>query len=228
MNVRFNLCLFTTIIIISCNNLPRKNKKVKDEIEQKSLSQGFTANTNYKYKVPTYDYNTEIKRVQASAISLKKYAAKNKCNTNYAFIIDMRLPSFKNRFFVFDLKKDSIIKSGLVAHGTGSETFKGELIFSNVPDSRCSSLGRYKIGASYFGKYGFSYRLIGLDSTNNKALERAIVLHAHECVPLAEETEAYPICFSYGCPMVSTEFLQTLKGYISKQSKTPILMHIIY
>jgi hypothetical protein len=75
--------------------------------------------------------------------------------------------------------------------------------------------------------YGFSYRLLGLDSTNNKALERAIVLHGHSCVP-DKEADAYPICFSYGCPMVSPTFLQQLKGYISKQGKKPILMSIIY
>jgi hypothetical protein len=75
--------------------------------------------------------------------------------------------------------------------------------------------------------YGFSYKLQGLDSTNNKAFERAIVLHGHACVPDEQKSE-WPICFSYGCPMVSTKFLQTLKGYISKQGKTPILMEIIY
>lgn len=117
--------------------------------------------------------------------------------------------------------------SGLVAHGTGSETFKGELVFSNIPDSRCTSLGKYKIGVSYKGMYGLSYRLHGLDSTNNKALARAIVLHGNSCVPDEEEYE-YPICFSYGCPMVSSGFLKKLKPYIDKQGKTPVLLSIIY
>lgn len=181
----------------------------------------------FKYIAPAYEINAEMLRVKNKEQELKNYAAKNKCNGQYAFVVDMRIPSFKKRFFVYDLKKDSLITSGHVAHGTGSETFKGELVFSNVPDSRCSSLGKYKIGAPYKGIYGLSYRLTGLDSTNNKALERAIVLHGNSCVPDDEEYE-FPICFSYGCPMVSTNFLKKLKTYIDRQGKTPILLSIIY
>jgi L,D-transpeptidase catalytic domain len=180
------------------------------------------------YAVPYFEINTEMRRVRNTEAALKTYALNNKCNLDYAFVIDMRIPSYKKRFFVFNLKRDSIINSSLVAHGTGSETFRGELVFSNVPDSRCSSLGKYKIGISYKGMYGFSYKLQGLDATNNKAYERAIVLHGHSCVPTGETGDTYPICFSYGCPMVSPSFLQTLKGYISKQGKTPILLEIIY
>jgi L,D-transpeptidase catalytic domain len=182
---------------------------------------------SFKYLVPAYEMNTEMLKVKNSKLELKAYAAKNKCNQQYAFVIDMRIPSFKKRFFVYDIKKDSLLLSGLVAHGTGSETFKGELVFSNIPDSRCTSLGKYKIGVSYKGMYGLSYRLHGLDTTNNKALTRAIVLHGNSCVPDEEEYE-YPICFSYGCPMVSSNFLKKLKPYIDKQGKTPILLSIIY
>lgn len=183
--------------------------------------------SSFKYLVPAYEINAEMMKVKNNRIVLKDYAVKNKCNQDYAFIVDMRIPSFKKRFFVYNLKKDSLINSGFVAHGTGSETFKGELVFSNVPDSRCTSLGKYKIGTSYKGIYGFSYRLQGLDSTNNNALKRAIVLHGNSCVPDIE-TDEYPICFSYGCTMVSLNFLQQLKRYISKQGKSPILMSIIY
>lgn len=183
--------------------------------------------SSYTYAAPPYNLDAEMNKVDANRKELELYAAKNKCNTKYAFVIDMRIPSFKKRFFVFDLLKDSILQAGYVAHGTGSETFRNELVFSNVPDSRCTSLGKYKIGASYKGMYGLSYRLYGLDSTNSNALKRAIVLHGHSCVP-DKAYDQYPICFSYGCPMVSTQFLQLLKGYITKQGKEPILLSIIY
>jgi hypothetical protein len=183
--------------------------------------------SSFKYIAPAFEMNNEMLKIKNNRAVLKEYAIKNKCNQDYAFIIDMRIPSYKKRFFVYNLKKDSLISSGFVAHGTGSETFRGELVFSNTPDSRCTSLGKYKISSSYMGMYGFSYRLLGLDSTNNKALQRAIVLHGNSCVP-DKEIDEYPICFSYGCPMVSTAFLKLLKGYISKQGKMPILMSIIY
>jgi hypothetical protein len=200
--------------------------EVKVERQRNAASLASSAEA-YAYPAPAYNMLEEMTKVDNNRQQLEVYAAKNKCNTKYAFVVDMRIPSFKKRFFIFDLKKDSIINSGYVAHGTGSETFRNELVFSNVPDSRCTSLGKYKIGASYKGMYGFSYRLHGLDSTNNKALERAIVLHGHSCVP-DKAYDEYPICFSYGCPMVSTKFLQILKGYIAKQGKEPILLSIIY
>jgi hypothetical protein len=222
------------IVVLLAGNVYFFVKSKKNTETPKALPMG-TANTNntnaattsLNYAVPSFEINTEMRRVKNTEASLKNYALNNKCNQDYAFVIDMRIPSYKKRFFVYNLKKDSLLTSGFVAHGTGSETFRGELVFSNVPDSRCSSLGKYKIGGSYKGMYGFSYKLTGLDSTNNKAFERAIVLHGHSCVPDEQQSE-WPICFSYGCPMVSVKFLQTLKGYISKQGKMPILMEIIY
>jgi hypothetical protein len=204
-----------------------KSKENNTESKILGVAAPLTAASTFKYLAPAYEMNTEMIKVKTNRTLLKEYAVKNKYNQDYALIIDMRIPSFKKRFFVYNLRKDSLLNSGFVAHGTGSETFRGELVFSNVPDSRCSSLGKYKIGTSYKGMYGFSYRLLGLDSTNNKALERAIVLHGHGCVP-NNELDEYPICFSYGCPMVSTAFLQDLKGYINKQGKNPILLSIIY
>ena len=227
------LSFFTLLVlIILCNvscyqkTTPQSNSYLA-ESEKFSLSLGYVANNSFDYTVPAYEMNTEMNKVSLEEKSLKIYAAKKKCNLDYAFVINMRIPSFKKRFFVYNLKKDSIIASGLVAHGTGSETFKGQLKFSNIPDSRCTSLGKYKIGTSYNGMYGFSYKLTGLDSTNNKAFDRAIVIHSHACVP-DTDNNLYPICFSYGCPMVSPMFLQTLKGYINKQGKAPILLSIIY
>ncbi len=82
-------------------------------------------------------------KVDNSRNQLKLYASKNKCNTKYAFVVAMHIPSFKKRFFDFDLKRDSIINNGYVAHGTGSEIYRSELIFSNVPDNRCTSPGKY-------------------------------------------------------------------------------------
>jgi hypothetical protein len=221
------LLIVTNISCIQKITPSNNNNNYFAESEKFSLSLGFVANNSYDYTVPTYEINAEMKKVSLMEQNLKIYSKKNKCNLDYAFVINMRIPSYKKRFFVYNLKRDSIVASGLVAHGTGSETFKGQLVFSNTPDSRCTSLGKYKVGASYNGMYGFSYKLTGLDSTNSKAFDRAIVLHGHACVPETDNV-FYPICFSYGCPMVSPIFLQTLKGYISKQGKAPILLSIIY
>jgi hypothetical protein len=119
------------------------------------------------------------------------------------------------------------MSTALVSHGIGSETFRGKLIFSNTPNSNMSSLGKYKIGASYTGKWGFSYRLHGLDSTNNKAFERAVVLHSYSTIP-DEPINDNPIALSQGCPMVSPNYLQKIKSYVASDKKRPILMNIFY
>ncbi|MGZ8558091.1 MAG: murein L,D-transpeptidase catalytic domain-containing protein [Chitinophagaceae bacterium] len=47
----------------------------------------------------------------------------------------------------------------------------------------CTSLGKYIVDNSYIKRFGLAYKLYGLDKTNDKAFQRFVVLHAHECVP---------------------------------------------
>jgi hypothetical protein len=165
-------------------------------------------------------------RLKQQAAAIKAYAMDNIYNMEFCFLIDMSIPSGKRRFFIYNIKKDSIEYASLVSHGFGSEknNNENELIFSNNPYSFKTSLGKYKIGSSYQGNYGLAYKLFGLDSTNSKAFERAIVLHADHHVP---DNETYPgkIFQSAGCPTVTPVFLNKLSGYI-KSSKKPILLWI--
>ena len=161
------------------------------------------------------------KLVTVSA-KLKTFSMANGYNQRIAFLVDMSIPSGKQRFFVYNMQKDSVELSGLVTHGYGSS--KEGVEFSNVPGSYCSSPGKYKIGGSYQGRFGLAYKLYGLDNTNDKAFERFVVLHAHDCVPL-EEVDPLNICESQGCPTVAPAFLQKLKIYIDASGK-PILLNI--
>lgn len=171
-------------------------------------------------------YNQAVNRLKEQAAAITIYAKANNYNCDYCFLVDMSIPSGKNRFFVYNIKEDSIESSSLVAHGFGSTMRDGtdDLAFSNSAFSFKTSLGKYKIGNSYNGTYGLAYKLYGLDSTNNKAFERAIVLHADKHVP---EAETYParIFQSAGCPAVAPSFLPHLGNYIGK-SKKPVLLWI--
>jgi hypothetical protein len=171
-------------------------------------------------------YKASLERLKSQGQSIAAYAKANNYNTELVFLMDMTLPSGKNRFFVYNLKKDEVEAASLVTHGFGSNKYENDdpLEFSNVPESKKTSLGRYKIGKSYFGQFGLAYRLYGLDSTNDKAFERDIVLHSHKRVP---EKETFPnyIIVSSGCPTVSPAFLTKLDNYI-KASKKPILLWI--
>jgi len=173
-------------------------------------------------------YKAALNRLKQQATALKEYAAVNDFNTEYCFLADMSIPDGKNRFFVYNLKKDSLEISSLVSHGFGSTKPNSydELEFSNAPNSFRTSLGKYKIGNDYKGTYGLSYKLYGLDSTNDRAFERSIVLHADTHVP-DKEPFPYHLYQSAGCPTVSPLFLAVLTKYI-KASKKPILLWIYY
>jgi len=114
----------------------------------------------------------------------------------------------------------------LVAHGSGSElTDSDSLVFSNVANSYQSSLGKYRIGGKYTGNFGKSYKLHGLDDSNDNAFKRYVVLHPYLAVP--DDEQKYPIMLSLGCPMVSNGFIEILYGIIDNSSKS-ILMIMYY
>ena len=164
-------------------------------------------------------------RLKQKAGDIASYAADHDYNSSYCFMVDMKIESGKKRFFVYNLKKDSVELSGLVTHGS-SKNNSNEIQFSNTPNSLCTSLGKYKIGGSYTGKFGLAFKLYGLDSSNSKAFNRFVVLHSHSCVPV-EEIAPSPICESWGCPTVAPAFLMQLKPYIDKSGK-PVLLNIYY
>lgn len=171
-------------------------------------------------------YKVCVDRLKEKATCIETYAKSNNYSSDYVFLVDMSLPSGKKRFFVYNLKTSKLECSSLVSHGFGStiKDSEDQLIFSNNNYSCKTSLGKYKVGSSYNGTYGLAFKLYGLDSSNSKAFERAIVLHSDVHVP---ETETYPgkIFQSAGCPAVAPAFLTVLSKYI-KSSKKPILMWI--
>ncbi len=164
-------------------------------------------------------------RLKQKATGIALYAKDNGYNTEHCFMVDMKIESGKKRFFVYNLQKDSVELSGLVTHGSG-KTNAENIQFSNKANSLCTSVGKYKIGNSYTGKFGLAFKLYGLDDTNSNTFNRFVVLHSHSCVPNAE-TAPFPICESWGCPTVAPAFLSELKNYIT-QSEKPLLLQIYY
>lgn len=157
---------------------------------------------------------------------LKTFLRGKNYNQETAMLIDFKIPSGKFRFFVYDLKNNKVLTKGIVSHGSGSEKQNSsELIFSNIENSYQSSLGKYEIANSYVGQFGKSYRLKGLDKTNDQAMKRAIVLHYLDCVPDKEsENKA---CLSLGCPMLSPKFFANVAKYIDS-SKKRIILYAFY
>jgi hypothetical protein len=164
-----------------------------------------------------------IQRLISKATDAKTFAQKNDFNTGFCFLIDMGVPSNKKRFFIYDLEKDSVVNSGLVTHGNCNHYWLDGRKYGNTVGCGCTSLGKYKIGYSYTGRFGLAFKLYGLESTNSNAFARYVVLHSHSCVP---ETEVNSdICQSNGCPTVSSGFLKILEPLI-RNSKKPVLLWI--
>lgn len=164
-----------------------------------------------------------LKKIQSKAKEARSFGSGHDFNTSICFLVDMSLPSGSSRFFVYDLNKDSILKKGLVTHGRCNLDWLEGRKYDNKVGGGCTSLGKYKIGNSYTGRFGLAFKLHGLEKTNNKAFERFVVLHAHSCVPESETTNE--ICQSDGCPTLSPGFLQELSPLI-KQSSKPVLLWI--
>ncbi|MDF2517114.1 MAG: hypothetical protein K0R59_2410 [Sphingobacterium sp.] len=161
-------------------------------------------------------YNNAFDRVKNLVKNNKNY------NKELAFLLDMKRPSGRNRFFVVDLRNNQLLDQGLVAHGSGSETGQtGQLKFSNKDSSYATSLGLYAIGVSYNGRFGKAYRLFGLEDSNSNAYDRNIVLHKYDNMPYDEQVA--PICLSQGCPMVNVKFYERLQRLIDTSQKQIIL-----
>ncbi len=160
----------------------------------------------------------------SKAIQARNYATENNFSTRYCFLVDMSIHGGRKRFFVYDLERNLVVMSGLVAHGSCGDSFSDEAKFSNMPGHGCSSLGKYKVGEKYRGQYGKSYKLYGLEYTNSNAYKRAVVLHGFSCVP---DEEIYPrvVCNSLGCAMVSPAFFEKLCSIIDS-SKRPIVLWV--
>jgi L,D-transpeptidase catalytic domain len=181
------------------------------------------ANNSIHVKKDLEPKNATIEKLKKKSVDAVSFVKKNGYNESVCFLIDMTLPSGQERFFVYNMAKDTIQKSGLVTHGRCNEMWLEERKYSNVPGCGCTSLGKYKVGYAYNGTFGLAYKLYGLDKTNDNAFKRYVVLHAHDCVPESEVQDE--ICQSDGCPTVSPNFLQELKPVIKGSSK-PILLWI--
>ncbi len=209
------------LFIMSCTASDKNKSREPSSPPRKTITK------TTKTSAPLKNTNEKISKtisLSNRASEIARYAEQKGFSNKYCFLIDMSLPGGRNRFFVYDLEKGSVAYAGLVAHGSCNERFLSRGRFSNLSGSGCSSLGKYKVGAFYYGSYGESFRLHGLDQSNSNAFPRGVVIHGYDCVP---DEEIYPrvLCNSLGCPMVSYNFFDKLASII-KNSDKPILLWI--
>ncbi len=173
------------------------------------------------------DYNF----TRSKANEALTFCKAKRMNNEFCILIDLGIHSGRKRLFVWDFRRDTITHSFLVGHGCcdkpWGQTFSKESPeFSNVENSHCSSLGKFKIGERGYSSWGVNikYLLHGLESSNNNALDRVIVFHSWERV---SDEEVYPdgTPEGWGCPTLSNNSFKIIDTLLKATSK-PVLMWI--
>jgi L,D-transpeptidase catalytic domain len=125
-------------------------------------------------------------------------------------VIDYSRPSTEPRLFVIDVPGRRVRYTERVAHGKGSGENATER-FSNRDGSRMTSLGVFLAAETYQGQHGLSLRLDGLEpGFNDRARERAIVMHGAAYVNDAIIASQGRLGRSWGCPAVRPAIAKTL------------------
>jgi hypothetical protein len=110
-------------------------------------------------------------------LAKQKQIQYNTPNKHYVVIIDYTKPIDDVRLFVVDMEKSTIVLRSIVAHARNSGLIYAT-DFSNQFNTHKSSPGAYQTKGTYFGGFGYSMVLKGLESFNNNAEKRYIVFHS--------------------------------------------------
>jgi hypothetical protein len=119
-------------------------------------------------------------------------------------IVDFDIHSRQRRFFVLDIERSKVLFSTWTSHASKSDPENKGIptIFSNVSKSNTSSVGFMLSSNSYYGQWGYSMRLIGLDTKlNSSVLSRAVVIHQSGAMDLQTVRWGNPAT-SMGCLML--------------------------
>lgn len=171
----------------------------------------------------------DMNKIQEIAQKAYTYCKNNKRNTDFFILIDLSVHSGLKRFFIWDFNTQSISHSFLVSHGCcnspwGGDGSKDKAIVSNEHGSHCSSVGKYLIGERGFSNWGINvkYLLHGLESSNNNALGRQIVLHGWNMV---SDEDVFPSGTpeGWGCPAISNNSMRIVDKKLKNASKKTLL-----
>ncbi|NLF52986.1 MAG: murein L,D-transpeptidase catalytic domain family protein [Thauera phenolivorans] len=129
-------------------------------------------------------------------------------------VIDFSRPSSEQRLWIFDLERRKLVLQDFVAHGQNSgDNFATR--FSNNVGSHQTSLGLFRTQETYVGKHGYSLRMDGLEpGINDRARERAIVVHSADYVDPSWIGRQGRIGRSQGCPAVRPEIGQQVVDHL--------------
>jgi len=129
------------------------------------------------------------------------------------YLVDFQKFSGEDRFYEVDLE-GGWVTAYRTSHGRGSDPAHSGFAqrFSNEMNSHMSSIGAFATaGASWGGQQGPNVLLDGLEYSNNRARERAIIIHGADYADPAFLAREGKLGRSYGCFSVSHADLTPLR-----------------
>ncbi len=160
--------------------------------------------------------NTILKKPDPKILQLaynayRKVAKLHNTKYKYLMIVDYTLGADRARLWVISTQTNKILYNVRVAHGIASGKIQAHT-FSNVVGSKMSSLGVFVTKGLYYGQWGQSINLEGLEpGFNTNAYKRRIVVHNAPKRSTARliESKNKPL-FSFGCFVVEPSIGNTL------------------
>lgn len=135
------------------------------------------------------------------SIALERQKKYNTPRKDYVIVIDYTKNIFQERLYVINMKTKEIVISSQVSHAFLS----GMMVpsdFSNKPGTDKSSKGNFVTRSTYYGFFGYSMIIDGLDKgVNTNAKSRQIIFHS---------TKKMNYLWSRGCFATSEEINKKL------------------
>ncbi len=158
--------------------------------------------------------------VQAGYTAVKAYLCAHK---NYGYdpkrlltIIDYSMPSTAKRMWIIDIANEKVLYNLLVAHGRNSGANYATK-FSDIPQSKQSSIGVFVTENTYYGHDGYAMRLKGLDKGfNDAAYNRDVVIHGAKYVSEDFIKKYGRLGRSWGCPALSETYIKPVINLIKE------------
>jgi hypothetical protein len=190
-----NFLIYLSILTISLTFSSATNSSSNIKLSEQSVNYGIDKNV----------FNLAIKAYEQ--VISKGY------NKRYLGIIDYSLPSTTPRFWIIDMHTMTLSSHIHVAHGIKSGQHYAYK-FSNAMDSKMSSLGVFVTGEIYYGIWGRSLNLHGLEpGFNSNAYQRRIVIHD---APYVQPDKQMRLGRSWGCLALSRKVGQKIISTLSK------------
>jgi hypothetical protein len=134
--------------------------------------------------------------------------------TDYFIVIDFSKAAYEKRLYIVSWKTGAAAAYH-VSHGIGSRVSERSYFakrFTNVIGSGTSSVGAFVGGQEYQSpRWGRAMRVLGLDATNSRALERTIVFHSNETF---FDKDRNIFGWSCGCFMMDSSDLPLVLGVL--------------